>query len=125
MTNYFVEQEYLDAKAQRKRTLTAYLIIAALYLIFSIAMVVYFTTLPYKSRTIGTVKVIHYAISVVFVIFSVLYLGIVFRRVNRFYKLTLNLNTGLRETSIGSFFEYDESKKKPIRFNIDSYTKSG
>jgi hypothetical protein len=33
----------------------------------------------------------------------------VFRRVNRYYRLTHNLNTGLRETSIGSFFEYDES----------------
>ena len=108
MTNYFVEQEYIDAKAQRKRTLTAYLVIAVLYLISSIAMVVYFTTLPYKSPTIGTVKFIHYAVSVVFVVFSVIYLGIVFRRVNRYYKLTYNLNTGLRETSIGSFFEYDE-----------------
>ena len=108
MTNYFVEQEYIDAKAQRKRTLTAYLVIAALYLVSSITMVIYFTTLPYESPNIGTVKFIHYAVSVVFVIFSVIYLGIVFRRVNRYYKLTLNLNTGLRETSIGSFFEYDE-----------------
>lgn len=109
MVNYFVEQDYINAKAQRKRVLMAYLIIAALYLIFSVAMVVYFTTLPYESPKIGTVKLIHYAVSIVFIIFSVVYLGITFRRVNRFYKLTLNLHTGLRETSIGSFFEYDES----------------
>ena len=109
MVNYFVEQEYIDAKAQRKRVLTAYLIIAAIYLIFSVGMVVYFTTLPYEAPEIGVVKLIHYTISVIFVIFSVLYLGIVFRRVNRYYRLTYNLNTGLRETSIGSFFEYDES----------------
>lgn len=109
MTEYFVEKDYLDVKAQRKKVLMVFYIILSVYLIFSVGMYLWFRTLPYLSKTITTVKVIHYSVTGLFVIFAFIYMGIFFKRVNKFYKLTFNLLTGIRETSTGSFLEYDET----------------
>ena len=109
MTDYFVEQYYLDAKAQRKKVLSMYFIILAIYIVASVACSWWYRTLPYMSPTITTVKVIHYSLTGIMVIFSFIYLGIPYKRVNRYYKLNYNLMTGIRETSTGSFFEYDET----------------
>ena len=42
-------------------------------------------------------------------IFSFIYLGIVYKRVRRYYKICVHLSTGLRETTVANFIEYDET----------------
>ncbi len=109
MTEYFKEKEYIEAKSQRKRVLIGFLIVSAIYLVSSVAILVWYLTLPYMSPTITTVKIIQYSITGVFVIFAFIYLGIPYKRVNRYCEVMKNLATGLRETSTGSFLEYNES----------------
>ena len=109
MVEYFKEEQFLEAKKQRKKVLIWYFIIMGVYLVASVILFVWYLTLPYKSPTINTVKWIHYPLSAVAVIFSFIYLGIPYKRVNRYYKLNVNLMTGIRETSTGSFFEYNET----------------
>lgn len=109
MIEYFKEEQFLSAKEQRKKVLALYFVVVGVFLIASVGLILWYTTLPYMSPTINTVKWIHYPLTVVFVAFSFLYLGIPFKRVNRYYKLTFNLKTGIRETSTGSFFEYSET----------------
>ena len=114
MTEYFKESQYERAKKQKKITLGVYLTVAAIYFAFTVFCVIYYTTFPYltyadtKSR-INTLKAVHYSVTAVFVIFSFIYLGIKFKRVNRYYKLCRHLSEGLKETSTGSFLEYDEN----------------
>ena len=109
MTEYFIEKDYCDVKKQRKKVLAFYFIVLGLYLVFSVAMYWWYRTLYYKHPDIPTVKAIHYSVTALMMIFSLVYLGIKFKRVNKFYYLTVNLLTGQRETSTGSFFEYDET----------------
>ena len=109
MTDYFVEKDYYDVMKQKKRVWRIYLCIAALYLVLSVGLFLWYRTLPYMSPKINTVKFIHYSLTVVMTIFSFIYIGIYYKRVNRFYKLSYNLLTGLKETSTGSFLEYDET----------------
>ena len=109
MTKYFDQQEHVNSKKQRKTVLTIYFIILAVYLIFSVGMFLWYRTLEYKSPQIATVKWIHYPITVLMIIFSFIYFNIKYKRVNRYCKLTYNLITGIKETSTGSFLEYDES----------------
>lgn len=109
MIDYFNEQELEVVKKQRKKAINLYIIIGVVYLVASVGIVLWFTTLPYQSPTITWVKIIHYSLSALFVIFSFIYLGIVLKRVNRYYKLMFNLHTGIRETSTGSFIEYSEN----------------
>ncbi len=109
MTQFFFESECIKAKQQRKNVLVLYFILLAIYLLASIGIIIYFSTLPYASPTITLIKSIHHIITTIFVSFSIFYLGIAYKRVNNYYKFTNNLNTGLKETSIGTFFEYDET----------------
>lgn len=109
MIDYFKEEQYEQAKKQYKSTLLVFWIIAGLYLILSVGLVIWYTTLPYMSETISTVKTIHYIVSVIFVIFCFIYIGIPLNRVKCFYKLNGNLLKGIKETTEGNFFEYNES----------------
>ena len=108
MTDYFLLDELNSAKKQRKRILIFYYVILGIYLACAIAVFVYYLTLPYKAEQIVWVKVIQYSLGGLFVIFSFLYLGIKFKRVNRYYKLCVNLSVGLKETTVASFLRYDE-----------------
>ena len=109
MIEYFLEQDYLKAKSQRKKVLAFYFVVLGVVLVISVGLYLWYRTLPYKSETISSVKWIHYSLAAIFVIFSFIYLGIKYKRVNRYYRLNYNLMTGIREASTGSFFEYDYS----------------
>ena len=108
MTQYYKHEIYEQVSSQRKKTLWMYLIfILGLYLIESGIIFGWYLTLPYMSPQIKLIKWIHYPITGIFVIASFIYLGITFKRVNKFYKLCVQLETGLRENFEGKFLEYD------------------
>lgn len=112
MVDYYVKQDLEEVKKQRKKTLIGYFIVLGVFLLLSVGFFLWYRTLPYESPTINTLKWIQYPIIGVFVVFSFVYLGIKYKRVNKFYRLVYNLETGLRETSTGSFFEYDETSQE-------------
>ena len=109
MKDYFLDEYYFQAKKQKKIVLGSYIAVMAAYLIISLGIFFWYRTFPYQDPRIVTAKVIEYSLTAVIVIFSIIYLGIPYKRVNRFYKLTHQMKTGIRETSTGSFFEYDET----------------
>ncbi len=109
MIEYFKEEQYKNAKAQCKKVLAIYFIVLALYLVASGFIFWWYLIQPYKSPVITKIKFIQHPLTVLFLIFSFIYLGIPYKRVRRFYKMTYYLMTGIRETSTGSFFEYDET----------------
>lgn len=109
MIEYFLDENYLQAKKQRKTVLGWYIAIMSIYLIVSLGIFFWYRTFPYQDPRINTAKFIEYSLTALVVIFSFIYLGIPYKRVNRFYRLTNQMKTGIRETSTGSFFEYDET----------------
>lgn len=109
MTQYFLEEEFTSAYEQRKKAILGFVIILLIYLAISGGLLGWYLTLPYMDKLIRWVKAIQYSVTVIFVFAIFLYMGIKYKRVNRFYKHVYNLKTGIRETSTGSFVEYDES----------------
>lgn len=108
MTAYFSDEILQSCAKQRKKARNIYLVcFLSVYLVFSAIMLVWYMRLPFHSPTIKTVKWIHYSMTVVFIILSFIYLGIIYKRVNRYYKLCYNMKYGIRETFEGSFLEYD------------------
>lgn len=109
MTEYYNKQMFLDAVKQRKKVLMFFYAIVVVYLIACITMLIWYTTLPFGDENLSKVKLIMHAITIVTVAFCGIYLGIPYKRVNRFYKLTAKMYSGIKETYTGSFLEYDES----------------
>ena len=108
MIQFFDESEFKCAKKQKNNVLIAYFIVFAVYALVSTGMFLWFRTLPYMDERIKKVKLIHHVITVIFVIFSFIFLGIKYKRVKKYYVMNLNMKTGLKETFTGSFFEYNE-----------------
>lgn len=114
MISYYTDDQLNSAEKQRKRVLIIYFIIACIYLAISIAFLIYYISLPYSgyrntADTISLIKFGEYSATALFVIFSFIFLGIKFKRTNRYYKMCRHLSTGLKETSTASFIEYDEN----------------
>ncbi len=109
MIDYFVESDFLKVNKQRKIVLAVYFTVLAVYLFISVGMFLWYRSLPYASSRIIVVKAIHYSITAVMVIFSMLFLGIKYKRVNKFYRMSYNLLNAQKETSTGNFLEYDEA----------------
>ncbi len=108
MIDYFVESDFLKVKKQKKIVLTIFFVILGVYAFLSVGMFLWYRALPYGSSKITVVKAIHYSLTAVMVIFSMLFLGIKYKRVKRFYRVSFNLLNAIRETSTGNFLEYDE-----------------
>ncbi len=109
MVEFFKQDEFFKAKSQYRKVLTWFLIILGVYVCASVGVLIWYMTLPYMSKTINSVKAVQYSITVLFVFFAFIYLGIPYKRVKKYYRVMRNMVTGLKETSTGSFFEYDES----------------
>lgn len=109
MVEYFNKDFFLKAQAQRKKTLIIFYIIVGFYLLVSMGLFFWFTTLPYADKTISVIKLIHHVFTGLCVIFGAIYLGIVYKRVNRYYRMTAKMVAGIKETYTGSFLEYDET----------------
>ena len=108
MIEYFTEKDFQLAKKQRKKVLGWYYGILGAFFSATLGLFLYYLTLPYNAPAISTIKTIQHVLSGLFVIFSFLYLGIVYKRTNKYFRVTRNLMEGLKETSTASFFEYKD-----------------
>lgn len=103
---YFDKAELPEARKKRNLYLIIYLLCALAYVVLTVGCFLWYASLPYGSKTTGTIKLIHYAVSFLFVVFSFIYMYIVFKGANRYYKLVKNLSQGIKETSTAQFIGY-------------------
>ena len=108
MIDYFIDKDYFAVKKQRKKVLLGYFAVLAVYLVICLGLFLWYRTMPYMSPKITTAKILVFAVSAVFVIFSFIYLGIPYKRVNRYHKLAYNIMTGIKETSTGKIVRYED-----------------
>lgn len=109
MITYFDKNELQTIKSQRKKALTVYLITLAIFLAIVGGIYYWYSTLPYKSPTIFWTKVALYPLAFAYLVFTFIYLGIVYGRVNKFYKVCYNMVYGISETYQGEFLRYSEN----------------
>ena len=115
MKIYFKEEFYTQSKEQRKKVLLVYLGVLLVYLAFSVIIIVKNSQLTYMSPVKSKLKLIEFVLTFIMIIFSYIYLGIKYKRVNKYYQMCRNMLFGIREEFEGSFFE----------FNNNLYTKDG
>ena len=111
MINYYTEQDFILAKRQRNFNLGIFLAVLFLYLALSAGMLAWYLLLPINSPVVTTIKLIQYPASGAFVIFSFLFMGIKYKRVNKYYKMMRNIKIGLTESDTGNFVECDDTKE--------------
>ena len=105
----YTNEYYQSALAQKKRILLFAIILSVIYLAIGVGLIIYYTTLPYKSPTITLVKVILYVITAIYGVFIFLYMAIKFRRINKYCAVLKGIMVGDVISGVGSFICYNES----------------
>lgn len=109
MTDIYREQDFIQCKKQRKNTLIFFYSITGVYAAAVIALFVYYLFLPYQSSEITVLQWITYALTALYVIFAFVFLGIRFKRVNRYYHMFKDVDLGLKEEWEGRFLRFSET----------------
>jgi len=108
MTNVYTDAEYLAAHKQRSKLLGIFIAVTAFYAAFCIGWLIYYIGLPYKDPMQKLPQTCVYVISVLYVIFTALYMGIPFARVNRYYTMLTNVSTGIKDVEKNYFYCFEE-----------------
>ncbi|MBQ3115798.1 MAG: hypothetical protein IJC07_02090 [Clostridia bacterium] len=106
---YYTSDEFNQLKKQRKKTFMALYICLAVYVLICTAFFWWYRTLPYEAPQIKWVKVGHYTATGIMAIFTYIFVGLKLKRMRKYYRMLHHIETGLRETSRASFFEYDNT----------------
>lgn len=110
MTEYFTDALLESAKKQKNKNLAIYFSVVFLYLVITVICFIWYGQTPYGSKTLTTVKLIHYPVTVVFIAFSFLYIFIPLKRALKYYKKVKGVKEGRRETYEGVLLKTDENK---------------
>ncbi len=108
MIEFYKKEQLEQIKLQKRKSLKIYFSVVALFVLISLGLCWWFTTLTYKSPLEPAVRWPEYLVTASFIVFSFIFLGIKYKRERKYCKMLINIETGRKETSIGSFFEYDD-----------------
>ncbi len=129
---YFTNEDYLQAKKQRKKTLAVYIAVLSVYLAISVCILIFYMNLPYGSSLNTWVRVAEYTLTFLMVVFTFIYMGIPYKRVNDYYKTCKNMKEGLKESSQGVLKETSEEVQrkngvdmKAMTFSVYNQIKKG
>ncbi len=114
------KEDFESTALQKKKAWTIYWLVLSLYVLCSIGLVVFYTMLPWKSKYIITVKLIHYVITTIFIIFSFIYHTITLGRVRKYYKVLTGIEIGETVENVGTFIRYEESIEMKDRHDFRS-----
>ncbi len=108
MTNVYTDADYFAAYKQKSKLLGAFIIVTVCYAAFCIGWLIYYIGLPYNDPMQALPKTCVYVISVLYVIFTAVYMGIPYARANRYYTMLTNLSLGIKDVEKTYFYCFEE-----------------
>ena len=117
MISVYNDADFLSGYKQRKRVLDIFLIATLVYMVFSIAWLIYYIGLPYKDPMQTLPKACVFVASAVYAVLVFPFMAIKFSRINRYYKLLRGFSDGLKNEEKNYFYCFEE--KSLQKDNVD------
>ncbi len=117
MTSVYTDADYLAVYKQKQRVFGVFMGVTFAYLVFCLAWLLYYMSLPYSDSMQTLPKACIYAASVLYVVFAFPYLSIKYSRVRRYYKMMGFVSQGIKVEEKNYFYRFQE--KKLQKENID------
>ena len=117
MTSVYTDADYLSAYKQKKKIFGVFWAVTGIYLLCSIACLIYHISLPYADARDFWPKAAVYVLSGLYVIFAFPYLAIKGSRIRRYFKMMTYLSDGLKNEEKNYFYTFE--KKVLQKDNID------
>ena len=114
MKNIYREEDFYNAKKLKNKLLTVYFVILAVAVACCAVFFTLYLLLPYPSSVDIENKKNAYmfgvtAVSVAFIIFSFIYLGIPYKRAKKYFSMFEDIKTGQKQFSVCTFLQNDTS----------------
>lgn len=113
MTNLYTDADYDNALKLKKRLLTAYFIVLAVFAAVCAMLFAFYLQLPYQStqelidkKNVYLVTIC--AISVVAVVLSVVYLCVPYKRAKWYFRYLDDIKTGDKQINVSTFVKNEE-----------------
>ena len=108
MTHLYVDADYDNALKLKKKLFAIYIAVMAVFVAACTVVFVLFLQLPFQSTQAITNRknlylVINCALSILAVIFSIVYLGIPYKRAKWYFKFLDDTKTGDKQMSVSTF----------------------
>lgn len=117
MTSVYNDAHFLSVYKQKKRIWWVFMSVTLTTLAFCVAWWIYYMSLPYNDDRQTLPKMIVYVVSILYIIFCFLFMGIKFSRVRRYFKMLTYVSEGLKYEERNYFYCFDE--KSLQKDNID------
>lgn len=118
MTIVFNDDDLLASYRQQRTILRVFLAVTVLYAVICVALLLFYTSLPYKDPAQIWPKVIVCTLSCIYVIFAYVFMGIKFHRARRYYKLISYFSVGMKQVNNSIFLRYAQPE---LRDGVDFY----
>lgn len=103
MVKLYNDTDLWNAIRQRRRILAVFLSVSAVWLAGCVALIVYYSQLPYKDGNQRWVIAVTCVLTALYLIFTFPYMGICFKRSNAYCKMLKFISVGLKECSVSTF----------------------
>ena len=92
----YKDEDLLSVDKQRGRIIKIFSLVTVLYVVFCVAWVIYFSTLPYTDPRQTLPRVLVYVVTAIYVAFAFLFMGIKYHRVNKYHKFLYYVSEGMK-----------------------------
>lgn len=107
MTTVYNDNDFNNVIMQKKRIFYTFLGVTIGYLVFCIAWLIYYISLPYADPMQKLPKLCVYVASALYVIFAFPFMGIKYHRIRRYYKMMYYLSEGLKNVEENYFVGFE------------------
>lgn len=111
MTTVYTDEDYNKVLDQKRGIFSVFMGVTLFYLIFCIAWLVYYVSLPYADPMQKVVKACVFIASGAYVIFAFPFMGIKYHRIRRYYKMMYYLSEGLKNVEENYFVGFDADRE--------------
>ena len=104
MDNFFTQQEFDSVKKQRLSAIIMIVLVLTVYFALFITTIISYLRLPYQDAKGNLYKAMLYVVTVVVIVYLYIFIGIRYKRVNKYYKMLLRtLRTKAGEENLYDF----------------------
>ena len=107
MTTIFCDDDLWLAFAQKRRLFRIYFSVLCVFIAIAVACIVFFVSLPFRDALQIVPKTAICVATCLFIVFSHIFLGIKYKRVNTYYKTLAGFSAGIKTTNRSIFLRYD------------------
>lgn len=118
MISVYNDADFLSAYKQKRRLFYFFMGITTAYLVFCIAWLVYFISLPYVASKFMP-KACVYTASALYAVFAFVFLAIKYSRTRRYYKMMSYVCEGLKMEETNYFYRFREKQLQKDNIDVD------